>query len=469
MIAMSLPEIAEAVDGVVHDDGAGAVVTGAAFADSRVAELGGLFVAFVGEQVDGHDFARAAVDAGAAAVLGSRRLGLPMVVVEDPVVALGRLAHRVLSRLPGLTVVALTGSQGKTGTKDLLTHVLSEAASTVATPGSLNNEIGLPLTVLRVDQETRYLVLEMGSRGVGHLRYLCDIAPPDVSLVLNVGKAHIGEFGSQAEIALAKGEIVEALSSEGTAVLNADDALVARMAERTSARVVRFGESELADVRISNLRTDQLGRPSFDLSLAGDSHPVTLALLGEHQAGNAAAAAAVATAVGMPLAQVAAALGRASARSRWRMELHELDNGVTVVNDAYNANPESMRAALKTLAAMGRGGDRARRTVAVLGEMRELGASSPDEHDAVGRLAVRLDVNQLLVVGEAARPIHLGACLEGSSAEESVFVSDNEQALGWLEENLAAGDIVLFKASRAAELEKLAHAVIDQASTKRDR
>jgi len=257
---------------------------------------------------------------------------------------------------------------------------------------------------------------------------------------------------------------VEALRPGGTAVLNADDPLVRAMGSLTGARVLTYGESVDADVRLDDLHLDELGRSRFDLVAAGDRHHVRLQLLGEHQASNAAAAATVATAVGVPLARVACSLGEATSASSWRMELSELPNGLIVVNDAYNANPDSMRAALKTLAAIGRGRGAPSRTVAVLGEMRELGESSREEHDTIGRLAVRLDINQLLVVGEAARPMHLGACLEGSWAEESVFVRDNEEALAWLRRHLSAGDVVLFKASRAAELEKVAEAVIGEAT-----
>jgi len=460
MIPMTLAEVAVVVGGTVHDD-TGVTLTGPAFLDSRVAEMGGLFVAFEGERLDGHDYAAAALDAGAAAVLGSRPLGIPAVVVDDPLVALGKLAHHVLGLLPGLKVIALTGSQGKTSTKDLLAQVLSAAGTTVATAASLNNELGLPLTVLRADPDTEYLVLEMGARGIGHLTYLCGIAHPDVSLVLNVGKAHIGEFGTQENIALAKGELVDVLAPQGTAVLNADDPLVAPMSARTTARVVTYGESAGTDVQLMNLEVDELGRPRFDLRLGGATEHVEMRLLGEHNASNAAAAAAVATAVGVPLAQVARSLTEATSTSKWRMELHERSDGVTVINDAYNANPDSMRAALKALAAIGRGKGGGARTVAVLGEMRELGESSQEEHDSIGRLAVRLDINRLLVVGEPARSLHLGAYLEGSWGEESVFVEDNDQALAWLRQNLTPGDVVLLKASRAAELELVAAALVD--------
>jgi UDP-N-acetylmuramoyl-tripeptide--D-alanyl-D-alanine ligase len=459
MIPLTLPEIAAVVDGTVHDDDA-VTVTAPAFVDSRAAEVGGLFVAFAGEHVDGHDYASAAVEGGAVAVLGSRPTGVPTVVVDDPQAALGRLARHLLGRLHEVRVVAVTGSQGKTSTKDLLAQVLAAAGSTVATRGSFNNEIGMPLTVLRADPDTRFLVLEMGARGIGHLRDLCEIARPQVSLVLNVGKAHLGEFGSQEAVAQAKGELVDALDRDGVAVLNADDPLVRAMASRCAGRVVLFGESTGADVRLSGLTLDRSGRPTFRLASGTDSADVTLQLLGEHQAQNAVAAAAVALVLGMRLGDVAAALSQATASSRWRMEVHERSDGVTVVNDAYNANPDSMRAALKALAAIGRGRDGGARTVAVLGEMRELGPASRDEHDSVGRLAVRLDINRLLVVGEPARPMHLGACLEGSWGEESVFVADNDEAVTWLRENLLPGDVVLFKASRAAQLERVAEAVL---------
>ena len=459
MIPMTLPEIAAVVGGVVHDD-PGVTVTGPAFIDTRAPQEGGLFAAFVGAKVDGHDFAAAAVEAGAAAVLCNRPVGLPAVVVADPLEALTSLARHVLAQLPGVRVVALTGSQGKTSTKDLLAQVLARAGTTVATAGSFNNELGLPLTVLRADAETEFLVLEMGARGIGHLAPLCEVAPPHVSLVLNVGKAHLGEFGTQEGIAQAKGEIVEALPLDGVAVLNADDPLVSAMASRTHARVLTFGESAGSDVRLKNLELDELGRPRFDLATDEGSAHVELALLGEHQAHNAAATAAVAVAAGMSLDEAAAALSEARPASRWRMEVNERADGVLVINDAYNANPDSMRAALKALAAVGRGRGPEARTVAVLGQMAELGDASREEHDAVGRLAVRLDIGRLVVVGEPARPMHLGACLEGSWGDESVFVADNDEALAWLREHLKPGDVVLLKASRAAALETVAEALL---------
>ena len=462
MIAMTLSEIAETVGGVVVND-VGGMVSGPAFVDSRSPERSGLFVAVVGERVDGHDYVEQALEGGAVAVLSTRDTGKPGVVVADAVVALGRLARHVLGRLTGLRVVALTGSQGKTGTKDLLAQVLASHETTVATHGSFNNEIGLPLTVLRADSGTRFLVLEMGARHVGDLRASCETAPPDVSVVLNVGKAHLGEFGSREAIASAKGELVEALGERGVAVLNADDPLVAAMASRTTARTVTFGTAEDADVRFEDVQVDELGRPTFEL-LAGPREArqrtrVSLGLVGEHHVANAAAAAAVALTLGMALDETGSALGSATAVSPGRMAVRERADGLLVVDDAYNANPDSMRAALKALAAIGRGRPRAR-TVAVLGEMLELGETSLAEHDAVGRLVVRLDVHQLVVVGEGARPIHLGASLEGSWGGESVFVPDTHAATRWLRAYLRPDDVVLLKASNAVRLGRVADALL---------
>jgi len=454
VIEMTLVEVADVVGGTVVND-AGTPVTGPAFIDTRAPEPDGLFVAVVGERVDGHDYAEAAVTSGAAGVLSTRDTGLPGVLVEDPVAALGRLAHHVLSRLSDVRVVAVTGSQGKTSTKDLLAQVLSEQGTTVATFGSFNNELGLPLTVLRADASTQFLVLEMGARHIGDLRASCAVAPPHVALVLNVGKAHLGEFGSREAIATAKGELVEALDADGVAVLNADDPLVSAMATRTRGTVRTFGSAEEADVRVDEVEVDDLGRAGFVLLAGRERATVHLGLVGEHHAGNAAAAAAVALALGLSLDTVADALATATATSRGRMEVHERADGLTVIDDAYNANPDSMRAALTALASIGRGRPGAR-TVAVLGEMRELGESSPAEHEEVGRLAVRLGVHQLLVVGTAAEPLHRGASREATAGSAPVLVPDNAAASDWLRGHLRPGDVVLFKASNAVGLSAVA-------------
>ena len=447
MIAMTLQEIAVAAGGTVAPEHADLVVDGPAYIDNRAPVAGGLFVAIAGERVDGHDYA-----GGAHAVLGTRTTDAPTIVVADPVVALGRLARHVLDRIDA-TVLAMTGSQGKTGTKDYLAHVLASVGETVATAGNHNNEIGVPLTVLRATSRTRYLVVEMGARGIGHISYLCEIAPPTVAAVLNVGTAHVGEFGSREAIARAKGEIVEALPAEGTAVLNARDDLVAPMASRTAARVVTFGGAD-ADVRAVDVEVDDRVRPSFGLGYdAGEGvewQGVRLRQSGLHQVDNAAAAAAMALAVGVPLEQVADALDEVDVSSPMRMEVHERSDGLVVVNDAYNANPASTTRAVETLWAMGQ--RQGRRTVAVLGEMRELGDTSHAGHVEVGQVAAALGVDVVVVVGEPAGGIADGLASVADWNGEAIVTAGRDEARAWVRENVAADDIVLVKASNGVEL-----------------
>jgi UDP-N-acetylmuramoyl-tripeptide--D-alanyl-D-alanine ligase len=457
MIPMTLAEIALVVGGTVDGDPA-TLVDAPAFVDSRQVETAGLFVAIVGERVDGHDYAAAAHESGAAGVLGSRPTGVPTVVVDDPVVALGRLAGHVRDRLTA-TVIALTGSQGKTGTKDYLAQVLATAGATVATAGNNNNEIGVPLTILKATAETRYLVLEMGARGLGHVAYLCDFARPTIAGVLNVGVAHVGEFGSREAIAVAKGEIVEALPADGVAVLNADDPFTVALGSRTDAHTVTFGEA--GDVRWSAVSFDDLDRPTVTFHHGDRERRVTLRQVGQHQLANAAAAIAFALGAGLDFAQVVDALGSAVSLSRWRMELTERPDGVVVINDSYNANPASMRAGLDALAAIGE--RRGARTVAVLGEMRELGAETVAGHHDIGAYAARLGVDVLLVVGDLSRPMLDGAATWGADGETTaVHAADRAEALLWLRENIAPGDVVLVKASRGAELDKVAAALVDE-------
>lgn len=464
MIPLSFAEIAALTKGeLVAVPDARALVSGPVVVDSRAVEAGALFVALPGERVDGHDFAAEAIRAGAVGVLASRATGVPSVLTPDAVAALGSLARGMLARLPELAVIGVTGSSGKTSTKDLLADVLAAHGGTVAARGSHNNEIGLPLTVLSATELTRFLVLEMAARGIGHIRYLTEIAPPTIGVVLNVGSAHIGEFGGREGIAMAKGELVEALPATGLAVLNADDPLVRAMAARTSARVRTFGVTDEADVRALDVRVDGVARASFTLACAAGSVPVRLGLHGEHHVGNALAAASVALELGMPLPAVADALGDARPRSRWRMEVRERADGVTVVNDAFNANPESMRAALKALVAMTGGG----RSWAVLGEMLELGPQSDAAHDEIGRLAVRLNVSRLVVVGAGAARMHAGATLEGSWGRESVFVPDIPAALDLLRAELRAGDVVLVKSSKGAGLSALGEALVEDGADER--
>ncbi|MFT4082434.1 MAG: UDP-N-acetylmuramoyl-tripeptide--D-alanyl-D-alanine ligase [Nocardioides sp.] len=459
---MTLTEIAEVtggevVGGEVVGDGAVAV-SAPVVIDSREAVPGSLFAAFRGEHVDGHEYAVRAGARGAVAVIGTRPTELPTVVVADVQQALHRLAKQVVARVRergDLTVIALTGSQGKTSTKDLIAAVLARVAPTVATHGSFNNELGMPLTALRVEQDTRFLVLEMGARARGHIAELTGLVAPDIAVVLNVGTAHLDGFGSREAIAEAKGELVEAVRPGGTAVLNADDDRVSAMSARTAERVLTFGHvgpGRVADVRVDALSLDRLGRPGFDLVTADATVPVRLRLVGAHQATNAAAAAGALLAAGLAAPQIGEALGAITSLSHWRMELHELPGGVIVLNDAYNANPESMRAAIDALAVLGRARE-VSRTIAVLGEMRELGETAYDEHVALGRYLVERGVDLVVVVGEPTRGIVDGV------GPEAVFVPDNAAAVAWLEEHLGEGDAVLIKASNGARLFEVADAL----------
>ncbi|PKW25675.1 UDP-N-acetylmuramoyl-tripeptide--D-alanyl-D-alanine ligase [Phycicoccus duodecadis] len=456
MIPLTLAEVATItagrLAGIDPDAAARIMVDGPVVTDSREAGPGGLYVARVGEHADGHDFAAGALAAGAVAVLATRPLdGVPCVVVDDTQDGFAALARAVVDRSPALAVVGITGSSGKTSTKDLLGTVLSRLGPTVAPEGSYNSEVGVPLTVCRVTPDTRFLVVEMGARGVGHIAYLTSMAPPRIAVVLNVGTAHLGEFGSREAIARAKSELPAALAATGVAVLNADDDAVRAMAAVTEARVVLVGEAADAHVRATAVQVDDTGRAAFTLVTPAGEVPVALGLVGRHHVGNALAVAAVALELGLPLADVAAALGAARPVSRWRMEVTERPDGVTVVNDAYNANPDSMSAALAALERMGRG----RRTWAVLGTMLELGPDSDALHAGVGAEVVARGVQELVAVGAA--PLAAGALAAGASAEPGTAtrvrsVPDAEAAERLLRAELAPGDVALFKSSRDAGL-----------------
>ncbi|RKT56891.1 UDP-N-acetylmuramoyl-tripeptide--D-alanyl-D-alanine ligase [Saccharothrix australiensis] len=485
MIPLTLAEIADVVGGTLHDTDGSPVVTGTVEFDTRKLGDGGLFLALPGERVDGHDFAARAVAAGAAGVLAGRPVGVPA-VVAPPVeagsgnayvlsgdtdgagaavlAALARLARHVTDRLTGLTVIGVTGSSGKTSTKDLIAGVLAPLGETIAPPGSFNNELGHPWTALRADADTRFLVLELSARGVGHIAELCRVAPPKVGAVLNVGSAHLGEFGSREGIARAKGELVEALPEDGVAILNADDPLVAGMADRTRAKVVLVGEHPDAQVRAADVELDAQARAGFRLITPRGEARVRLAVHGPHQVGNALTAAAIGLELGATPQQVADALGQAERVSAHRMAVTERPDGVTIVNDAYNANPESVRAALKSLATISRATTPARRSWAVLGPMAELGADHVRAHDEIGRLAVRLDINKLVVVGPDARPMHQGAHLEGSWGEEAVLVPDVAAAVELLRDQVRPGDVVLVKASNSYGLWRVAEALLEAVS-----
>ena len=460
-------------------------VTGTVEFDSRSVGPGGLFLALPGARSDGHDFAAAAVEKGAVAVLAARPVGVPAIVAPPAtgdenagvlehdtdgsgaavLAALARLAGAVATDLVdgGLRIVGVTGSSGKTSTKDLLAAVLAPLGDVVAPPGSFNNELGHPWTVLRATESTDYLILEMSARHRGNIAALAAIAPPSIAVVLNVGTAHLGEFGSREAIAATKAELPQAVSSSGAVILNVDDPAVAAMAEATAARVVRVSrEPGGADVWAGPVTLDELARPRFTLHSGDGQVEIALAVHGDHQVSNALCAAAVALECGATLEQVAAALAAAGPASKHRMQVATRDDGITIINDAYNANPDSMRAGLKALAWMAREAGGQHRSWAVLGEMAELGDDAISEHDNIGRLAVRLDVSRLVVVGtgRSMSAMHHGAVMEGSWGSEATMVADADAALALLRSELRAGDVVLVKGSNAVGLGALADVLI---------
>jgi UDP-N-acetylmuramoyl-tripeptide--D-alanyl-D-alanine ligase len=456
VIALSLAEISSALDGTLllpQGVDEQLSVGGSVQTDSRLVERGSIFFALPGETTDGALFAAAAVDAGAALVIAQQPLELPapVLVVPDGVVALAALARLVVARVRAagrLKVAAITGSNGKTTTKNLLRAVLEAEGPTVAPPGSFNNHVGAPVSMLGVDGASEYLIVEMGASHIGEIARLVSIVTPDVGVVLKVGLAHAGEFGGVEGVQRAKSEMVTDLPETAVAVLNRDDPRVAAMSASTRARVTWFGTAADADLRADDIVATATGT-HFTLVADGRRLPVRLRILGEHHVANALAALAVAREFGIPLERAILALEAVPRAERWRMEPLLRSDGIVVINDAYNASPDSTAAALKTLAQIVEPGQR---TVAVLGEMAELGEYADEEHDRLGRLAVRLNIGKLIVVGERARHIHLAAGLEGSWDGESVLVADVEAAYDLLREELRPGDVVLVKSSKSAGL-----------------
>ena len=479
MITLSTAQIADITGGELSATAQPDATVTAVTTDSRDVTPGALFVAKPGEVTDGHAFIPAARAAGASLVLAERvtqdENGAedPAVIVEDVVTALGALAREVVSRVRaagGLKVVGITGSAGKTTAKDLLAGILEHHGETVKPFNSYNGEVGVPLTVFTMTESTQYLVAELGATHVGNIAYLADIVKPDVGVVLMVGTAHVGEFGGVENIVRTKGELVEALGADGTAVLNADDAAVWGMRERTDAKLLAFGESERAEtgVRAVDVTVDDAGHPRLTLEFAGvGAYPLTSGLIGRHHVGNITAAAAAAWALGLEPAAIAQALDGQGPGSRFRMERSERADGVSIINDAYNANPESMLAALQTLAALGRPDSEgnARRTWAVIGEMRELGEDRVSAHDRIGRLVVRMNISRTLVVGAGAKPTYNAAVMEGSWGDEAAFVDTVDEAYAYLGEHVLPGDIVLFKSSNGSGLAALGERVAHAADT----
>jgi UDP-N-acetylmuramoyl-tripeptide--D-alanyl-D-alanine ligase len=463
MIAMTAGDVAALTGGRLDGVAAQTVVVGPVVVDSRLCTAGSMFVCLPGEHTDGHQHVGDAFRRGAVVALASQQIDGPAIVVDDTVRSLGFLAGGVLRRTTNCRVVGVTGSSGKTSTKDLIAALLSPAGSLVAAESSHNNEIGLPLSVLGVEESTRNLVLEYSARGVGHIEYLCRIARPAIAVVLNVGTAHLGEFGSREVVAAAKGELVEALAADGLAVLGVDDPLVAAMRSRTTASVIGFGTSPEAEVRVEALTLDAQARPRFRLVTPQGTAKIAMQLVGAHQALNAAAAAAVALAAGMELYDVTDGLNDVSEVSAHRMHVASRADGLVVIDDAYNANPDSVRAALDALAALvdGREGD----SWAVLGEMRELGPESADLHAAVGRHAASIGVDHLVIVGETAHAIAAGASSVSDWSGTVEFAADGESATALLRAEVGSADVVLVKASNAVRLWQVAETLLSPAES----
>lgn len=488
MIRLTLAEVAAAVGGELIDGAdPAAVVTGAVEFDSRQVTPGTLFVALPGQRVDGHDFVAGAIESGAVAALVARRVGSPAILVPPaeipahqadayafahdttgatPAVlqALGKLARRVVDRCAakGLKVVGVTGSAGKTSTKDLLATVLRSAGETVAPPGSFNNEIGHPYTALKCTELTEFLVAEMSARGIGHIAHLATIAPPRIGVVLNVGSAHLGEFGSRANIAEAKGELVEALPADGLAVLNADDDLVQAMSRRTKARTVFFSTKRKADYYATDIKLDEVARASFVLHVPGDTagYPVRLQVFGEHQVSNALAAAAVGVEAGLAPAEVATALSAHRNASANRMDVKTRPDGVTVINDSYNANPESMRAGIAALSFTAHGRSDVR-SWAVLGQMAELGDDAVAEHEAIADALVAMRIDNLVAVGTDVNCHALATAAEDQGI--TTYTADSaESAVNLVDAKLRPGDVVLVKASNSASLWRVAAGLLGE-------
>lgn len=441
MITLTAGEIALLVGGELHCD-KDLLVSKAPVFDSRLATPGCIFLALKGETVDGHEFAADAYRAGAMFSLTTHRIDGPCIVVKDVLEAVAALAAFVRKRLTNLTVIGITGSQGKTSTKDLLAHMLQVAGPTVSPAGSFNNDLGLPITLLECDERTMFCILEMGARHKGDIARLCAIAQPNIGVVLTVGTAHLGEFGSVQAIAETKSELIQSLSQDGIAVLGSFDPFTPAMASLHKGRTINFGDNQ--EVRAADIEIRE-GRPHFDLVTPAGRDAVGMRVVGAHQISNALAVAAVGTALDLPIELIASSLSTAESASKWRMELHDVF-GLLIINDSYNANPESMAAALRSLVlfAQERGGE----SWAFLGKMHELGESSDAQHEAIGTLAQEIGIDHLVAIGAPEYGASKGQMMvhHYANIEECLSMTDY----------FSAGDVALVKASRSEGLEVLA-------------
>jgi UDP-N-acetylmuramoyl-tripeptide--D-alanyl-D-alanine ligase len=438
VIPMSLAQVAAVMDGKLSESAdPDAVVTGGVEYDSRKAGPGGLFLAIPGDKVDGHDFAGKAAAQGSVATIATRPIDGPAIYVDNGIDALTRLAKHVAAESKA-RIIGVTGSNGKTSTKDLIGQLCARLGPTVATEGNFNNELGHPYTVCRVEPDTEYLVLELAARGIGHITRLCEIAPPEIGAVLNVGISHLDGFGDIETTARAKSELPRFLAAEGTAVLNADDPRVARMAEATRAGVTTFGIEQPADVTAADLEPGD-GRYAFTLQTPAGSARVRLRLYGLHHVYNALAAAAVLWRLGAPLDALAEWLSESGRLSERRMDVFTRPDGTTVIDDSYNANPASMGAAVRTLGQLPTEG----RRIAVLGLMADLEEQSETCHRRLGEQARDAGIDEIIAVGDGTEPI-----VEGADGVTATHVPDQAAAIALLRSRLRPGDAVLVKGSR---------------------
>jgi len=468
MIPLTLEEISVAINAATLNLDSNLKVTGKVVIDSRKVSQGDLFVAINGEKVDGHDFCHEAIKKGAIAVVSSKELvGIPTLLVKEgnaasknvdqpTVIALGKLASYLLMKLPNIFKIAVTGSSGKTTTKDLLFDLGNLIGPTVAPVGSYNNEIGMPQTILECDEKTKVLILEMGAREVGNIKKLCQIAKPDTAILLNIGSAHIEIFGSRELILKTKSEIIECLNAEDVAVLNHEDETFSK--QKTKAKVVSFGLSG-ADVSAKNVVLNDKAQASYELEFEGKVSQVNLKLVGAHQVSNSLAAAAVFLKKGLDIDLVAKTLSNSVAKSKWRMQVEVNSKNVTVINDSYNANPESMKAAIRTLKQAGAD----KKTFIIVGEMLELGSDSKQMHEEVADLIQKLDVKKTLVVGNGAKIV--SDYLSNNAYKGRLeFCMDIDSAISKTKEMVEINDVVLVKASRAIGLERVANALMNDFS-----
>lgn len=451
MIGLSLADIAAAVNGEIVQGDSSQVVAGTVQTDSRLIESGDVFFAKLGENEDGHRYLDSVVGVASLAVVSKPRLDLdlPQIKVHDTVAALSDLAAYVLEKVRpgGLQVIGITGSNGKTSTKNMLAAILSRQGKTIAPKDSFNNEVGLPLTVLRLESDTKFLVLELGAAGLGTIDALARWTKPDVGIQLKVGMAHAGVFGGIDTTAKIKAEMMPFISK--VAILNEDDPFVRDFVPAPNATRLSFGYSQDSDLQLLRVDVTIHGTVVRLKYPDGEERQLKLKILGEHQAMNAAAALLAADALGIDRAESTSALENLELAERWRMQPIMRRDGVLIVNDAYNASPDSMRAALQTLATIGRQGHR---TIAVLGLMAELGEYTLAEHETVGRLVVRYNIDKLFVVGKEARILHLSATQEGSWDGESEFYENASEAIEAINAKLLPGDVVLVKSSNVSGL-----------------